>query len=209
MAKSAIVQRVERRLTDLGVGAVEAAARVPGLERNYIRDLLQGKKRSFSESKLPMVAQALNWTVQELRGEQDDGRPVRRERVAQVPLLSWVSAGQLVDAESQILADDFERLAFAGLGRGEFFALKVEGDSMDRLSPEGSVIVVNRMERDAVVGRAYVFWHRTEGTTYKLWHADPDYLEPFSTNPAHKPIFVKRKKDLEIVGRVRRTVLDL
>lgn len=126
-----------------------------------------------------------------------------------IPLLSWVSAGQLADADSQILIQDVPLLAFADLGRGDFFALKVEGDSMDRVSPEGSTIVVNRDERDPVSGKAYVFFHRTEGATYKLWHSDPDYLEPFSTNPAHKPIFVKRKKDLEVVGRVRRTLLDL
>lgn len=105
--------------------------------------------------------------------------------------------------------EDVPLLAFADLGRGEFFALRVEGDSMDRWSPDGSVIVVNRADREPVNGKAYVFFHKTEGTTYKLWHAEPEYLEPHSTNPANKPIFIKRKKDLEVVGRVRRTVLDL
>jgi SOS-response transcriptional repressor LexA len=126
-----------------------------------------------------------------------------------VPLLSWVSAGRLADAQSQIPVEEVPLLAFADLGRGEFFALKVEGDSMDRLSPEGSVIVVNRAEREPITGKPYVFFHRTEGTTYKLWHANPDYLAPHSWNGTHQPIFIQRKKDLEIVGRVRKTMLDL
>lgn len=129
--------------------------------------------------------------------------------IQSVPLLSWVSAGKLADAESQIPVEDVPLLAFADLGRGDFFALKVVGDSMDRVSPEGSIIVVNRAEREPVPDKPYVFWHRTEGTTYKLWQPEPPRLEPYSWNAANKPIYVKRKKDLDVIGRVRRTVFDL
>lgn len=128
--------------------------------------------------------------------------------IAAVPLLSWVSAGALVSAESQIPVEDVPLLAFADLGRGEFFALRVEGDSMDRLSPDGSVIIVNRAERDLLPGRYYVFSLRGE-TTFKRWHPDPPRLEPYSTNPANEIHFIRRPKDLEVVGRVKRTVLDL
>lgn len=137
-----------------------------------------------------------------------DGPPTQAiERdVVSVPLLSWVSAGQLKDASSQIPAEELRLLSFAGLGAGDYFALEVQGDSMDRFSPDGSVIVVNRADRELVVDKPYIFSVRGE-TTYKLWH--PKYLAPHSTNAAHKPIFIERKKDLEVIGRVRRTVLDL
>jgi SOS-response transcriptional repressor LexA len=129
--------------------------------------------------------------------------------IKQVPLVSWVSAGKLVDAESQISVEDVPLLAFADLGRGDFFALRVEGDSMDRISPEKSVIVVNRADRVLQHDKPFVFWHRTEGTTYKLWQPGPDRLEPYSWNASNKAIFIKRKTDFEVIGRVRRTLLDL
>ncbi len=132
-----------------------------------------------------------------------------RSPIIQVPLVSWVSAGRLADAESQIPVEDVPLLAFADLGRGDFFALKVEGDSMDRLSPDGSVIVVNREDRNLVADRPYVFRHRIEGATFKLWQPDPDRLQPHSWNAANKPIFIRRKNDFEVIGRVKRTVLDL
>lgn len=125
-----------------------------------------------------------------------------------VPVLEWISAGKLSEARSQIPVQDVPLLAFADLGRGEFFALRVSGNSMDRVSPDGSTIVVNRADRQLIAGRCYVFAVRGE-TTYKIWHADPPYLAPYSTNPANQPIFIKRKRDLEVIGRVRRTVLDL
>lgn len=134
--------------------------------------------------------------------------PPGRFAMRVVPLLSWVSAGELVDADSQIPVEDVPLLAFADLGRGDFFALRVAGDSMNRISPDGSVIVVNRTDRALAPDAAYVFAVRGEAT-YKLWQPNPPHLAPYSTNPAHKPIFVKGRKDLEVVGRVRRTMLDL
>ncbi len=138
------------------------------------------------------------------------GAPAAPGRFAMriVPMLSWVSAGELVDADSQIPVEDVPLLAFADLGRGDFFALKVAGDSMDRISPDGSIIVVDRADRGLVPDAAYVFAVRGEAT-YKLWQPNPPHLSPYSTNPAHKPIFVKGRKDLEVIGRVRRTMLDL
>jgi SOS-response transcriptional repressor LexA len=128
--------------------------------------------------------------------------------IVRIPLLSWVSAGRFADATSQLPSEDVPMMAFADLGPGDYFALKVVGDSMDRISPEGSVIVVNRADRTLVADRFYVFSVRGE-TTYKRWHpGDPQYLAPFSTNAHHDPIFVNQRK-FGVVGRVRRTVLDL
>lgn len=69
MEKNQLRQRVITRLTELDIGPVEAAERIPGLERNYIRDLVEEKKQSFSHAKMPLVAQALDWTMAELTGE--------------------------------------------------------------------------------------------------------------------------------------------
>lgn len=213
MAINELRQRVERRLRELEIGAVEAAEPVDGLERNYIRDLLEGKKESFNQSKLPLVAEALKWTVSDLLGSVSQGTARQHDRgpgkITKVPLLDTVAAGRLKNPSSQIPVEDVPLLAFADLGRGEFFALKVDGDSMDRLSPEGSVIVVNRADRQLVGGKCYVFSHRGE-TTFKMWQGgDNPHLAPYSTNPTNKPIFFKKKSDLEVIGRVKRTVLDL
>lgn len=127
---------------------------------------------------------------------------------ARVSLLDMVSAGKLTDPSSQIPVEHVPLLAFADLGHGDFFALKVEGDSMDRISPEGSIIVVNRADRTLVAGKSYVFSVRGK-TTYKLWRPEPPRLEPFSTNPGNQTIFINKKTDFDVVGRVRRTVFDL
>lgn len=138
------------------------------------------------------------------------GHPVPSPNASvKVPVVDWVTAGKLAAPGSQIPVEDVPLLAFADLGHGDFFALKVIGNSMDRVSPDGSIIVVNRADRTPVNGAYFVFSVRGE-TTYKRWHAgDPWYLEPYSWDASERPVFVKKKRDLEIVGRVRRTLLDL
>lgn len=130
--------------------------------------------------------------------------------VLHVPVLDKVAAGKLRAPSSQIPAEDVPLLAFADLGRGEFFGLTVEGDSMDRISPDGSTIVVNRADRALVSGKPYVFSHRGEAS-FKLWRPEPPRFAPYSNNPMHEPVYVKSKAEAEkmVVGRVKRTVLDL
>lgn len=135
--------------------------------------------------------------------------PVEDSPVTLVPLVSWVSAGRLRDPGAPLPIQDVPLLAFSDLGRGDFFALKVAGDSMDRISPEGSIIIVNRSERNLHRGKPYVFSIRGE-TTYKMWEPEPvPRLEPRSLNMSHQAIFVDSEDDLEVVGRVRRTMFDL
>jgi SOS-response transcriptional repressor LexA len=181
------------------------------------------------------AARAFGWTVSTYLGHENGDRNPSREAAKKyakaykvrwewlldgegpptggfvfttAPLLDWVSAGKLADSHSQIPVEDVPLLAFADLGRGDFFALRVVGDSMNRISPEGSVVVVNRADRTLIADKPYVFARRGEAT-FKLWQPDPPHLAPFSTNPMHRSIFVKGKDDLIVVGRVRRTVLDL
>jgi len=210
MENNELRQRIKDRLAQLKLGPVEAAA-VAGLERTFLSDFLAGKKQSFSSAKQPLVAAALRWTVDELIGAPPKRTDRSAQKIALVPLLDSVTAGRLGSPSSQIPVEDVPLLAFADLGRGEFFALRVDGDSMDRLSPDGSTIVVNRRDRDLIGGKCYIFALRG-GTTFKMWEpgepGGPPYLAPHSTNPIHKPILFK-KRDLEVIGRVKRTVLDL
>lgn len=166
-------------------------------DRSMVNKMLKGE-RDVSAAELVAIERITGFPV------PSDLKP----DIMRIPLISWVSAGRLVDSSSQIPIDESPLVSVADLGKGQFFALRVEGDSMDRVSPEGSVIVVNRAERELVANRFYVFQRRGEAT-YKRWHAKPPYLAPMSTNPAHEPFFLNRRSDIEVIGRVRRTLLDL
>jgi transcriptional regulator with XRE-family HTH domain len=129
--------------------------------------------------------------------------------VHQVPLLSWVSAGQVADLGSLEEASYAERIAIADLPPGEYFITEVRGDSMDRVSPDGSKILVNFADKRLVAGKPYIFSLRGE-TTYKYYQPLPiPRLEPHSTNPMNRTIFLEDRDTWQVVGRVSRSWIDL
>lgn len=203
--KEAFGKRVARRRTAMNnMSAADLASRV-GMKQQGIASIEAGivKRPRFLREIARELRTTEDWLLWEMGPEVVEVEAATA--FVHVPLISWVSAGKMAAA---LAPGDVPLLAFADLGRGDFFALRVQGDSMDRISPEDSVIVINRADKQLVTGRFYVFARRGEAT-YKRWHADPDYLAPYSTNPTNEPILVSNKREFEVVGRVRRTVLDL
>lgn len=169
-----------------------------GLEsKGYISELERGAKAMPPWRTLERIAWALGASVQELVGAGD---------VRSVPIIDSVAAGRLADPVAQI-ENGHQTIEISGLPAGDYFATRVDGDSMDRLSPPGSLILVNRAEREPVPGRRYVFARRG-ATTYKRYERDPVRLVPESTNPHNEPIFPRDEEEWDVIGRVRMTILD-
>lgn len=123
-----------------------------------------------------------------------------------VPVISWVAAGNLSDPG--VADETVGEIIVGDLPMGDYFATEVRGDSMDRISPNGSRIIVNAADKLILPGRAYLFSLRGE-TTYKLYERDPvERLEPYSTNPNHRAIYLNGGK-WDVIGRVVRTYYDL
>ncbi|WP_425491903.1 LexA family transcriptional regulator [Kaustia mangrovi] len=126
------------------------------------------------------------------------------------PLISWVSAGELLSADHTHDFGDAPHIPCPGLDpMGEWIALRVEGDSMDRISPPDSVIFVNLRDRNLVANGCYIISNDDGASGYKRWRPNPERWEAVSTNPAHEPKFVLNGSGPRIIGRVRRTMLDM
>lgn len=152
------------------------------------------------------IAQFLRVPLSDIEGA--DGPRPEQLRFKEVPLISWVSAGRLGDP-GDLVNMSGERLLIADLPSGEYFATEVRGDSMDRISPETSRLIVNAADRDPKPGKYYIFSLRGEAT-YKRFESDPVVrLEPFSTNPANRPLYPKRDTDWSVIGRVVRSYIDM
>jgi SOS-response transcriptional repressor LexA len=124
-----------------------------------------------------------------------------------VPVLSRVSAGNLRHQQG-ITANDIERhIKIADLHNGIWYALEVEGDSMDRVAQDGATILFNQSEDKLLDGKYYIFALETGETTFKRYRRSPPRLQPFSTNPDHMSI--PFTDDTYVLGRVRRVLIDL
>ncbi|HBF32682.1 MAG TPA: transcriptional regulator [Rhizobium sp.] len=136
----------------------------------------------------------------------ENGNPERGD--VEVPLLSLVSAGNLRDQPSVTAADVIGHIKVADLAKGDWIALQVDGDSMDRIAPPGSIIMVDRSDHHLIDGKYYIFSLASGEATFKRWRKSPARLQPYSTNPDHMSIPASLD-DLYIFGRVKRVIQDI
>lgn len=198
MASVAENLRRLRKASGLSQVALAEKARV---SQQLISQLERGENAKTLE--LPSLALALGVDVQDI--DEDFNINSERTVVTPVPLISTISAGTMM--RDDLFDEAIETLSITKLPPGDWFALKVEGDSMDRISPPDSIILVNRKDKRLVNNACYIISDQHGNATYKRYRPNPDRFEPVSNNPNHEPIFPDN--DVPVVGRVKRTMLEM
>lgn len=199
--KSQILERVDDRLQKLGI-----SSRAASLKANGTPDVIRNWKTKEVLPRIDTLAQlarALDVTPEWLAFGAGN------EASHSVPLISWVSAGAFGEADAVHDFEDATRVTATDLPDGDWVALRVTGDSMDRISPPDSIILVNRRDKKLVANACYILQDGEGSATYKRYRPSPDRFEPVSTNTAHEPLFPDQGNMPAIFGRVGRTLLSL
>ncbi len=127
----------------------------------------------------------------------------RQEKGVKIPVLGYVRAGIPVEAVEEIL--DYEEIPESMAMRGDFFGLKVKGDSMEPRICAGDVVIV-RKQPDVESGEiAVVLVNGDEATVKRLMkQANGILLQAF--NPVYPPLFFStediEEKPVSVVGKV-------
>lgn len=197
--------KIRNRLKELGKSARRASID-GGLTPDAIRNVLREKSHNPRRDTLEGIARGLDWTLEEfLELSTSEGESRHKGRVHDVPLISWVTAGGLAETVDPYVAGDANKFVPVVFRRGSLIALEVRGNSMNRIAPPDSIIIVDYADRTLVSGKYYVVKHEGEAT-FKRYRSNPERLEPDSTED-HETIFVKA--GMEVVGRVVQVITDL
>lgn len=155
-----------------------------------------GRTSPDSES-LKIISSVLGVSVGRLiGGEELDGKTL-------VPVLGYVRAGIPMEAVEDIL--DYEEIGADMASRGEYFGLKIKGDSMHPLFHAGDTVIVRR-QPDVESGEiAVVLVNGNDATVKKLIKKDTSVLL-VSENSAYEPM-IFGKSEIEslpvtVVGKV-------
>lgn len=154
---------VENRLKELELGPVEAAVQ-GGLERTFIRDIVEEKKKSVRSDKLPLLADALKLDAQAL--SRNEAVPInpslvnvsvdtpnailtgeKAQRGSIIPLFGAAVGGD--DGEFVLngnhLDDVFAPPSLSGIP--EAYAVRIVGDSMSPRWDDNDTVFVNPNRR--------------------------------------------------------------
>lgn len=126
-----------------------------------------------------------------------------QSRGVEINVLGRVAAGIPIEAIEDII--DTEEISSDMARTGEFFGLKIHGDSMEPRMCEGDVVIVRRQD-DAESGEIVIATVNGSDATCKRLRKYRDGIELISNNPAYNPMFYSNEdienKPVRIIGKV-------
>lgn len=200
--------RLKVARTNANLGGYRKLASRFGWNENTFKAHEQGKS-SFGLADARKYAKAFNVSVDWLfigTGAPED-QDQQIASITDVPLVSWVSAGAMGEQDAVINLDDFRTIPIADLPEGTWIALRVDGPSMNKISPPESTIVVNLRDRRLVANACYIVADESGNTTYKRYRpSETPPFQPASYEDIPPPQF---KGAVNVIGRVRRSIIDM
>lgn len=159
-------------------------------------------KRVPKMDKIDMLCTYLNCTRTDLM-EPPGSRFRKIVKGIKIPVLGRVAAGIPIDAIQDVL--DYEEISETMALTGEYFGLKIKGNSMLPRIAEGDVVIV-RCQPDAESGQVVVVQINGDTATCKKLVKHKSGISLVSFNPEYEPMFFSNE-DVErlpvtIIGKV-------
>ncbi|MFT8728605.1 MAG: XRE family transcriptional regulator [Oenococcus oeni] len=164
------------------------------------------------------IAKILNTSVSNLMGDELENYSNAYSKISNnsisLPIYSHLFAGMPDGAEEDIVG----KIEIPGgvankYGRKNLLAVKVEGDSMNKVILDGMIAVVNTDDTEVKNGDVYAVIVNGYANTIKHVFKYPDHIrfEPDSFNPANKPFSYKNDEDIsiKIIGKLVYMAQDL
>ena len=182
--------RKQKKLT------LEKVARSLNIGTSTLSQYENGKREANYEM-LCNLASFFDVSIDYLLGESSD-KP--KSKGVKIPVLGVIPAGVPIEAVEDVL--DYEEISEDMASRGEYFALKVRGDSMLPTIANGDIVIV-RQQDDADSGKICVVMINGYDATLKEIKKEPDcnFKPTFYTN---KEIIETPVKILGVAVEIRR-----
>lgn len=193
-----VVELVKKLTEEQNMSMSELSRRV-GIAKSAISRYFNGT-RELPLNKIGDFASVLHTTPDYLLGI--DYEPPKPQGL-KIPVLGTVAAGIPISAIEDIL--DYEEVPQSWENQGEFFALKIKGDSMEPRMESGDVVIV-KQQPDANSGDTVIVLVNGDDATCKRLQKTDNGIMLVSTNPKYPPMFYSNEeiqtKPVVILGKV-------
>ena len=164
----------------------------------------QGIITNIPSDKIEEIANALGVSPSYIMGwEETTEEPAPKRKGVAIPVLGHVAAGIPIEMIEDII--DTEEIPEDMAKHGEFFALKIKGDSMTP-SINNSDVVIVRQQEDAENGDIVIATINGNDAVCKRLKKYSDGLSLISLNPAYEPLYFNTSEiqgtPVKIIGKV-------
>lgn len=196
---------LSQRRKELNLTMKQVADKV-GVSEGTISRWESGKIADMRRDKIMAYAQALNISPAIIMGwdNVDSSSTIENTRAGKrIPVLGSVAAGIPIDAIEDVL--DWEDISEDMAKTGEFFGLRIKGDSMQPRIVEGDVVIV-RQQPDADSGDVVIVQVNGDKATCKRLAKYSSGISLISFNPAYEPMNYTNEQierlPVTIIGKV-------
>ena len=198
-----LYKNIKAKRQELGLSQEELAKKVGYRDRTSIAKIETGKV-DLSQSKIIEFANILGVTPSCLMGwDETTDKPKTKVKAVKIPVLGRVAAGVPIEMIEDVL--DYEEITEDMAKHGEYFALKIQGDSMTPRICNNDVVIV-RQQDDADNGDIVIAAINGDDAVCKRLQKYNDGIALISLNPQYDPIYLKKDeidgKPVRIIGKV-------
>ena len=180
------------------------------ISRKEVADFLQvhettikryedGNTKKLPTDRLEKIAKYLNTSIEYLMGWEEEQKP----QGIKIPVLGTVAAGIPISAVEDIL--DYEEIPQTWKNQGEFFGLKIKGDSMKPDINDGDTVIV-KQQTTANNGDIIIALVNGDDATCKKFEKLDNGIMLISNNSEYSPMYFSNEevntKPVVIIGKV-------
>ena len=171
-----------------------------GINKSAISTWINGTRMPRMD-KVQALADYFYINKSDLLEEQDE--QTEKPKGVRIPVVGDVAAGIPIEAIEDVI--DYEEIDEDMAKRGEFFGLRIKGNSMSPRIQNNDVVIV-RLQPDAESGDIVIAKINGEDACCKKLQKHDNGISLISLNPDYEPMFFSRKEIITlpvvIVGRV-------
>jgi repressor LexA len=194
-----IGNRLKQRRLEIGLSVDELAEKI-NKNRATIYRYENNEIENVPSTILEKLATALNTTPVKLLGYDVNAKNTL------IPVYGVVAAGIPIEAVENVL--DYEEISQEVASKGEHFALKIKGQSMDPKFSEGDVVIVRKQSTVDNGDIAIIIVNGNDATCKKVVKQESG-ISLVSLNTAYQPIFYTNDEIHSIPVTVLGKVVEL
>lgn len=160
-----------------------------------------GKRKPDSDT-LQVIADFFGVTTDYLLGRESTSK----KKGVKIPVLGTIAAGIPIEAIEELDSEDWEEIDEEMAATGEFYALKIQGDSMEPRFTEGDVVIVRKQEDIESGEIGVVIVNGSDATVKKVMKEDNGIMLVATNNNVYTPKFYNEEQintlPVRIIGKV-------
>lgn len=195
-----IGERIKKKRIESGFSQVDFANKID-VSKQTLYKYENNIITNIPSDKIEAISKVLNLSPMYIMGWEDLEQPTPKSNgypTVRIPVLGDVAAGVPILAQQDIVG--YEDIPADMAKTGEYFGLKIKGDSMEPKIHDNDIVIVKSMS-DAENNDIVIAMINNEATCKRL-HKYSNSVVLTAINSDYKPIEVTPDENIQILGKV-------